>query len=66
MKQDSNVKCPKCHKEMDPIREVYSQKHNFYYCAEYNCPTCGCAATVNEYGGVDYYDKEGKKIIGCE
>ena len=66
MKKDSNIKCPKCNDSMKPISREYSQKYGFYYDAEYNCDDCGCAATINDYGGVDYYDKEGKKIIGCE
>lgn len=67
MERNSNVKCPKCKKVMKPIRRAYSEKRIFYYWAEYNCSTCGCAATVNDdYGGVDYYEKNGNKIIGCE
>lgn len=46
---------------MKPIRREYSKKYGFYYDAEYNCDDCGCAAIINDYGGVDYYDKEGKK-----
>ena len=59
-------KCPKCDKPMKPIRCEYNKKRGFYYCAEYNCEICGCVATVNDYGGVDYYNKDGEKIIGCE
>ena len=38
--------------------DSYLKKRVFYYCAEYNCEICGSAATVNDYGGVDYYDIE--------